>query len=196
MELILDLLQGAGIAAAIGIRPFLPVLLIGVLATADLGLDFDGTAFAFLEQWPFLLGVVAAVAVLDILNRWLSGKAPVYRPIWIALVALSIVLGALLAAASLADRGHPILPGIVVGIACAALGAFAARALFARVRRRLDADAAGVLPLFGEGAALAAAGISVLFPPAAVVVVGLLAWLLTGSRRREERKYAGLRILR
>ena len=31
MDFVLDLLQGAGIAAAIGIRPFLPVLLVGAL---------------------------------------------------------------------------------------------------------------------------------------------------------------------
>ena len=62
MEFVLDLLQGAGIAAAIGIRPFLPVLLVGALASADLGLDFDGTSFAFLEEWPFLLAVLVLVA--------------------------------------------------------------------------------------------------------------------------------------
>ena len=36
MDFLFDLLQGAGIAAAIGIRPFLPVLLVGALATACL----------------------------------------------------------------------------------------------------------------------------------------------------------------
>ena len=50
MDLLLDLLQGVGIAAAVGIRPFLPVLLVGALASADLGLDFDGTDFSFLES--------------------------------------------------------------------------------------------------------------------------------------------------
>ena len=49
MDLVFDLLQGAGIAAAVGIRPFLPVLLAGALAAADLGLDFGGTDLAFLE---------------------------------------------------------------------------------------------------------------------------------------------------
>ena len=58
MDYLLDLLQGAGLAAAVGIRPFLPVLLAGALATADVGLDFDGTDFSFLETWPFLLAVL------------------------------------------------------------------------------------------------------------------------------------------
>ena len=59
MELVLDLLQAAGIGAAVGIRPFLPALLVGALASGDLGVDFDGTDFAFLEQAPFLIAMVA-----------------------------------------------------------------------------------------------------------------------------------------
>jgi Na+-translocating ferredoxin:NAD+ oxidoreductase RnfA subunit len=193
MEFLLDLLQGAGIAAAIGIRPALPVLLVGALATANLGVDFGGTAFAFLESWPFLLGAVVLVVLLDLVTRR-GGDAA--RPVWMTLLALALVLGALLGAGSLADRGHPVVAGLVVGIAAAALGFFAARTLFTRARRRLDADAANTLPLYGEAAALGAAGVSVLAPPLALLVIGGLAWLLVGSRRREDRKYAGLRILR
>ena len=36
-------------------RPFLPALLAGALAAADLGVDFDGTEFAFLETPWWLL---------------------------------------------------------------------------------------------------------------------------------------------
>jgi Domain of unknown function (DUF4126) len=194
MEFVLDLLQGAGIAAAIGIRPFLPVLLAGALASADAGLDFDGTSFAFLEQWPFLLGILVLVAVIDFgLRRRADLDAP--PAVWL-LLALAVGLGALEAAGSLADHDHPVIAGIVVGAAAAALGFFAARSLFGRVRRRLDPDAQAALPVYGEGAALAAAGASILFPPLAIVVLAALAWLLIGARRREGEKYAGLRILR
>ena len=196
MDFLLDLLQGAGIAAAIGIRPALPVLLVGALAAANLGVDFEGTDFAFLESWPFLLSAVVLVVVLDIAGRRGGTQTSDSRPVWMALLAAALILGALAAAGSLADRGHPILPGVLLGAACAALGFFAARRLFARARRRLDADAAATLPIYGEGAALAAAGLSVLLPPLALVVLFALAWLLRGSRRREEQKYAGLRILR
>jgi hypothetical protein len=192
MDFVLDLLQGTGIAAAVGIRPFLPVLLVGALASADLGVDFDGTDFVFLEEWPFLLAVLALVALSDIAARGREGA------VWLlwALLGLALVLGALQGAGSLADGGHPIAPGIVAGAAAAALGYFAARSLFGRVRRRLDPDAQGALPLYGEGAAVAAAGASVLFPPLAILVVAGLAWLLAGGRRRAGEKYAGLRILR
>jgi hypothetical protein len=194
MEFVLDLLQGAGIAAAIGIRPFLPVLLVGALASADLGLDFDGTSFAFLEEWPFLLGVLLLVMAIELVLR--RGRDPDLGPFAWLLLAIAVALGALEAAGSLADHGHPVIAGIVAGAAAAALGFFAARSLFGRVRRRLDADAHGVLPLYGEGAALLAAGASVLFPPLAILVLAALAWLLMGGRRREGEKYAGLRILR
>jgi hypothetical protein len=113
-----------------------------------------------------------------------------------ALLMLALILGALQGAGSLADHDYVIAPGIVAGVAAAALGFFAARSLFGRVRRRLDPDSQAVLPLYGEGSALAAAGLSVLFPPLAILVLAGLAWLLAGGRRRAGEKYAGLRILR
>jgi hypothetical protein len=196
MDFALDLLQGAGIAAAIGIRPFLPVLLAGALASANLGLDFDGTDFAFLEQWPFLLGVLVLVAGADLAARRGGTRALEAGPLMWALLAAVVALGALAGAGSLADRDHPVLPGLFAGAAAATLGFYAARSLFGRVRRRLDPEAQGALPVYGEGVALAAAGLSILFPPLAVLVLAGLAWLLAGGRRRAGEKYAGLRILR
>jgi hypothetical protein len=194
MDFVFDLLQGIGIAAAIGIRPMLPVLLTGALASQDIGIDFDGTDFAFLEEWPFLLAVLVVVAASDIATRRRANlqTGPV---VWL-LLAIAVVLGALMGAGSLADHDNPVIPGIVAGAAAATLGFFAALSLFGRVRQRLDPEARSVLPLYGEGSALAAAGLSVLFPPLAILVIAALAWLLAGGRRRAGEKYAGLRILR
>jgi Na+-translocating ferredoxin:NAD+ oxidoreductase RnfA subunit len=191
VDFVLDLLQGTGIAAGIGIRPFLPVLLAGALASADLGLDFDGTDFAFLEEWWFLLAVLVVVGITELGLR--RRDATAFERV---LRIVSIVLGALLAAGSLADHGYTIIPGVIAGALAAALGFEAARSLFGRVRRRLDPDAQSVLPLYGEAAALTAAGLSILFPPLAILVVAALVWLLAGGRRRSDEKYAGLRILR
>jgi hypothetical protein len=196
MDFLLDLLQGVGLAAAIGIRPFLPVLLAGALASADLGLDFDGTDFVFLEGWPFLLVVLALVVALDFVGRRAGRDATDRPPLIYALLGLALVLGALLAAGSVADRSSEWWAGAVAGVAAAALGFQAARQLFGRVRRRLDEQAAGALPVYAEGAALLAAGLSILFPPLAIIIVAGLVWLLAGGRRREGEKYAGLRILR
>jgi hypothetical protein len=196
MDFLLDLLQGAGIAAAIGMRPFLPVLLVGALAAANLGIDFDGTDFAFLEQAPALAIVLVLLALATFAVRRSGPEAPERPPyVWI-FAGLAVVLGALQGAASLADHDHPIVAGLIVGAACAALGFVAVRDLLTRTRRRLDAETAGTLPLYAEAAALAAAGLSVLFPPLAILVVSGLVALLVGGRRRSGEKYAGLRILR
>jgi len=196
MDLILDLLQGAGLAAAIGIRPFLPVLLAGALASADLGLDFDGTDFSFLESWPFLLGAFVVVVLLDLGGRRAGQETADSAPLLYAVLVVALVLGALEGAGSVADRSNSWWAGLIVGLACAALGFRASRSLFGRVRRRLDSQAAAALPVYAEGAALTAAGFSILFPPLAVLVVAGLVWLLAGGRRRAGEKYAGLRILR
>jgi hypothetical protein len=195
MHFVLDLLQGLGIAAAIGIRPFLPVLLAGVLAAANLGLDYDGTDFSFLEQWWLWAIVLVVVLAIDLaINRRRDG--PDLGPLEWALAAIAVALGALQAAGSVADRGNPWVVGLIAGAAAAAFGFAATRPVLARVRRRLDREAAAALPYYGEGAALVAAGLSILFPPLALLVLGALAWLLAGGRRREGEKYAGLRILR
>jgi len=79
---------------------------------------------------------------------------------------------------------------------CAAVGIAATAPLFARVRARLDAEAAAALPLLAEGAAALAAGLSVIAPPIGIIVLGGLVWLLLAGRGRSDQKYAGLRILR
>ena len=191
MDFVLDLLQGAGIAAGIGIRPFLPFVLTAALASADIGLDFDGTDFAFLEQWWFVIVVAVVVIGLELIER----RREIPPVVW-ALLAVAVGLGALVGAGSLADNDHPVVPGIVVGALAATLGFYAARSLFARVRARLDPDSQAAVPLYSEAAGLAAAGLSILFPPLAILVIAALAWLLLGGRRRAGEKYAGLRILR
>jgi hypothetical protein len=196
MDFTLDLLQGAGLAAAIGIRPFLPVLLAGALASAGLGLDFDGTDFSFLDSWPFLLGALVLVVALDFAGRRAGRDAAERAPLLYAVLGIALVLGALEAAGSVADRSAEWWAGGIAGVACAALGFQAARSLFGRVRRRLDDQTAGALPVYAEGAALGAAGLSILFPPLALLVLGTLVWLVAGGRRRAGEKYAGLRILR
>jgi hypothetical protein len=196
MDYLLALLQGLGIAAAIGIRPFLPTLLVGALAAGDLGIDFAGTDFYFLEQTAFLLAIVIAVAAFNIVDRRRGADTSGQGAVVAVLLVCALVLGALQASGSIADVSSDWWPGIPIGVAAASLGYLAASSLFGRVRARLDAETAGALPLYAEAAALAAAGLSILFPPLAVLIAAGLAWLLLGGRRREGEKYAGLRILR
>src|ERR1700712_2964381 len=127
MDFLLDLLQGAGIAGGIGIRPFLPVLLVGALAAANLGLDFGGTDFAFLEQAPLLAIVLAMLARSTYAVRRAGPDAPERSPYVGIFAAGAVILGALQGAASLAARHHPIVPGLILGALCAALGFVAVR---------------------------------------------------------------------
>jgi Domain of unknown function (DUF4126) len=192
MDYAFDLLQGLGIAAGIGIRPFLPTLLVGALAAENAGVDFGGTDFSFLEAAGFLLAIVVLVAIFGFLER--RGRVDAVPALVAA--AIAVVLGALVGAGSVADHSSTWWPGLLVGAGGALLGFYATRSLLLRTRARMDAQTAGTLPLYAEGAAVVSAGLSVLFPPLAVVICGGLVWLLLGGRRRAGEKYAGLRILR
>jgi FtsH-binding integral membrane protein len=188
MNLAFDIFQGIGIAAAVGLRPFLPALAVGALAAGDVQIDFDHTHYSFLEHAPFLIGMVAGVALVALLER--RGRKP--AEILIAVAALA--LGALLFAGALAQDHHPAWPGWIAGVVCALLAMAATRPLLQRVRARLQD--AGALPLYVEVLALLVAVLSVVAPPVGVIALAGLAWLLFASRRGGEQKYAGLRILR
>lgn len=195
MKLVLDILQGLGLASATGLRPFLPALLAGALGSGDVGLDFDGTAFAFLESPIWLLILVVAL-VATVFTRKLLESPPGEA----ALAGIGIGLGALLCAASIDDRHDVWWYGLIAGAAVALLASVVSRSLFARVRARFaaagDTQAAAALPWYGEAAGLVVAGASVLFPPLAIIAIGFLVALLITGRRRTDQKYAGLRILR
>jgi amino acid transporter len=195
LQTVLDLLQALGIGAAIGIRPFLPALLVGALAAGNLGVDFDHTSYAFLENTPFLLALLVCLVIFDLVRRR-AGDDRLERGFGAyVLMAVALAIAALQGAGSLADRHHTVIGGLIIAVVGCALALVAVPPLFARVRTRLGAEA-GLLPLYREALALAAAGLSVLLPPLAVLIVGGLLWLLAGGRRRQGEKYAGLRILR
>src|SRR5512132_2945601 len=145
MDFVFDLLQGAGIAAAIGIRPFLPTLLVGALAAEDLGIDFDGTDFSFLEQPPWLAAVVALLVITTIVVRRGGPDALERQPWAYGLATFAVVTGLLMAAGSLADHGESVVPGLIAGTLCAFLGYVVARDLLGRTRKRLDPEAANAL---------------------------------------------------
>jgi hypothetical protein len=191
VKLLLDILQGMGVSTAAGVRPFLPTLLVGALAADDLGVDFDGTDFAFLESAWFLLAIAVALAVTTLMRT--RFETPVGEA---TLGGIGLGLGALLFAGTLDDRYSTWWPGIIGGLLCALIAQQGTRSLLTRTRARLDAAAAGALFLYAEAAALVISGLSVLIPPVSVIALGFFVWLRLGGRRREGEKHAGLRILR
>ncbi len=195
MHLFLDICQGLGLGAAAGVRPFLPALVAGLFATANWGLDFAGTRFAFLES-PVWLVCVAVLMILSFVLRRVGEDGPSDA----AIGGIGIGLGALLFAGTLADHGHDSLGwsllGMAAGAAAAALAQAVYRNLVARTGQRLDEQARHALPLWFDGVALLLAALSIAVPPISLAVVPLLVWLLAGARRRDDGKYAGLRTLR
>jgi hypothetical protein len=195
MHTFLVITQGIGLAVACGIRPFLPAVLAGGLASSGTGLDFDHTSFYFLQTVPFLLGMILALAVVLGYERRRPGAFQA-GPLAAALAGVAIGLGALEFAGSLADEGHPAVAGIVGGLICAGIAQAAARSVFAGAASRLDADARAAVPLYEEGVAVLVAALAIGVPPVSLLFLAAPAYVLVRNRRRGERKYAGLRILR
>jgi protein-S-isoprenylcysteine O-methyltransferase Ste14 len=196
VHLAFDICQGIGIAAAVGIRPFIPALAVGALAAGDVQIDFKGTDYAFLERAPFLLAMLVCAFLLALVERPRASGGPSGAPAAIVVGVAALVIGALLFAAALAQDHYAAWPGYIAGAVCAAVGIGATLPLLTRVRARLDPSAASAVPLYAEAAALALAVLAVLAPPVGAIGFVLLVWLLLAGRRREGQKYAGLRILR
>jgi hypothetical protein len=195
MDLFWAISQGIGVSLATGLRPYLPPLLVGVLARANLGVNFEGSDYAFLESIPFL----AALVVFNVAGV-ASERLPRRRALELSLLAVSIGLGALLFAGSLADDNYEATPGLPAGAACALLAFAGVQTFLGRARGRLAArgeeGSARYLNLYADGAALLLAAFAVLLPPISYVALVFLVWVLAERRRRSARKYEGLRVLR
>jgi uncharacterized protein DUF4126 len=195
MDLFLAISQGMGVSLATGLRSFLPPLLVGALARADVGVDFDGSGYEFLESIPFL----AALLVVNVVGA-LSERLPPGRFVERSFLGVSVVLGALMFAGSLAEENYEAAPGLFAGAVCVALAYATVQTFLGRARARLAANdegvSAGYLNLYADGAALCLAALAVLVPPTSYVALAFCAWVLIERRRRSGRKYEGLRILR
>lgn len=196
MHLAFDIFQGIGVAAAVGIRPFLPALAVGALAAGEVQIDFKGTDYAFLESWPFLLAMAVAAVALALLERRRVAGPDRAWPMLAVLAVVALGLAAVLFAGALAQDRYTSWPGLAGGVICAGLALVSIRPLLGRVASHLGTGDAAVLPVYAEILALAVAVLSVVAPPLGILAGLLLVWLLIAGRRREGEKYAGLRILR
>jgi hypothetical protein len=197
---------GVGLAAACGVRPFLPLLLAGGLGSAGvLGVSFAHGRFDFLQSGWWLLAVAVALVLAYALQLTLGlapmldpgAERPRADPLAAALSGLAYGTGALLFAGTLAAHGDLWWPGLLGGLAAAALAQRAVAPVIARARARLaDREAREAVTVYLDSASLLLAAVVALLHPLGYVVVGLLAWLLLRARARAGAKYAGLRILR
>jgi hypothetical protein len=195
MDLFMAISQGTGTALAAGLRTFLPPLLVCALARGDLGVDFEGTDYEFLESIPFL----AVLLLLNVVGA-LSDRLTPARQIEYPLIVVACALGALLFAGSLAEEGYSGVPGWFAGAACAAIAYAAVRTFLGRAHSRLaargDEGSAGFLTLYVDGAGLLLAALAVFVSPVSYVALAFCTWALIEQRRRSGKKYEGLRVLR
>jgi hypothetical protein len=189
---------GIGFGIAAGLRPFLPALLAGGLGSAGaLGVGFPSGHYHFLQSgwWMVVLtaGLVASYLLqLRLGSEGLSSGAPAS-----AIGGLSIGIGALLFAGTLAAHGDASWPGLLGGAAAAGFASSVVSPLIGRVRGRLqDRAARDALTLYLDGCALFVAALVALLHPLGYVILALLVWLGVAGRKRSNEKYAGLRILR
>jgi hypothetical protein len=197
---------GAGLAAACGLRPFLPVLLAGALASSSaLGVSFAHNPFRFLraDWWLLAVTVVLVLAyALQIVLRLAPTLGPGDGgsggdPLAASLAGLGFGAGAVLFAGTLAAHGDAWWPGLLGGLLAAGLAQRASWPVIARARTRLsDRSAREALTIYLDAAALLAAALVAALHPLGYVLVALLAWFAWRGRARGDEKYAGLRILR
>jgi hypothetical protein len=164
---------GLGLAAACGLRPYLPALLAGVLGSAGaLGVDFTDH-FHFLQAGWWLIAVTLVLVGSYVLQLRLDQERfqAVVAP---AIVAQAVAVGALLFAGTLAAHGDAWWPGLIGGAGAAAREA---------------------LTIYLDGASLLFAALVALVHPLGYVLLALLVVLFERTRRRAGEKYAGLRIL-
>jgi hypothetical protein len=197
---------GVGLAAACGLRPFLPLLLVGALGSdSALGIAFGHGSFHFLQASWWLLVVVVVLVLAYALQLLLkltpildpSQRAGHVDPLAASLTGLGLGAGALAFAGTLAAHGDAWWPGLIGGLLAAALAQRASWPVLLRARSRLtDRAAREALTIYLDAAALLAAALVALLHPLGYVLVALLAWFAWRGRARADEKYAGLRILR
>jgi len=187
---------GLGLAAACGLRPYLPTLLAGALGSAGaLGVDFTHH-FHFLEAGWWLIAVTL-VLVSSYLLQLRLGQERFQAVVAPAIVAQAVAVGALLFAGTLAAHGDAWWPGLIGGAAAAALALRASGPVVLGARARLpDRPAREALTIYLDGASLLLAALVALLHPLGYVLLVLLVLLIVRTRQRAGEKYAGLRILR
>ena len=137
---------GLGLAAACGLRPFLPLLLAGALASSSaLGISFSGAPWTFLQEGWWLL-VVAIALVLSYAAQILLRLTPTIdqvsarsrpEPFAAALAGIGLGAGAVLFAGTLAAHHDAWWPGLIGGLLAAGLAQRAVGPVISRARLRL-----------------------------------------------------------
>jgi len=110
------------------------------------------------------------------------------------LAAAAAIGGGILFGASLSTADHPAWPGWPVGAVIAVITFGVVNGVVAGAQARHEgASSIGIIVVLG---ALVLAGLSLLWGPVGLVALLGMVWLGSARRRRAQRKYEGLRVLR
>lgn len=189
---------GLGLGVAAGMRPFLPALLAGALASGNaLGVKLSPGNYSFLQAGWWLIAVAAALLLVYLLALRLGSQRLDSGPLAAALAGVGIGVGALLFAGTLCAHGRTAWPGLIGGAAAALVAQAAIRPIVSGARGRLsDRGAREALTLYVDLAALLVAILVCLLHPLGYLALLLVAWLaFLRWRRGDGGRYAGLRIL-
>ena len=188
--------QGLGLALAVGIGGPLAALFIAAMAALGSGIHPDGTDYRFLSETWFLVTLLAIVVVF----MFARGRAAMRGPS----IAVLAAIGAIVAAASLAEEDEPAIIGIVIGAIATAFAADLSMSVLSGALERAkgnepgskEADAANFMIVAFAAAGIVLAAISLFVPPVSILALIALIWLALSRRRRAGEKYEGLRVLR
>ncbi len=187
-SVLVAVLAGVAVAAAAGLRAFLPLLVVG--SASRLGLFHLDPSFAFLENGVVLgaLAVAAAVEIaadkIPVLDHGLDVAATFVRP----------AAGFVAAMAVMGELPRPAAAGLALVMAVLTLGA---HVVHAKTRVVSTLTTAGIGNPFLSGFEDVASGafsvLAVLAPVVGALMVlslAILVWRLTGLLRRGRRKPA------
>ncbi len=192
MDLFLAICQALGLGLALGIGGPLVALFIATMAALEVGIDPEGTDWAFLgSEWFVLLMFVANVI------GFYTDRERQMNPMRSAGFAAAI--GAIAGAAALASEGEPAAIGFAVGAAAGVFAGMVAGQVLAGAQARAereDTAAPGTLSLLFAFAGIVVAALSLFVPPVAILVAIALIGLAVSRRRKAGEKHEGLRVLR
>jgi hypothetical protein len=190
METLLAAGTGVGLSSVAGLRAYLPLGLVGLLAR--LGLFGLPAPFDLLENWS----AIGVLLVLALLEGGLD-KVPVFDPVLdFVQTPIRVIAGAVLFSAALGlGLDVEAVPALAAGGGVAGL----VSVLKAIFRPPANVAAAGVsasfLSLFEDVVALIGAVVAVFVPLVPLAFVAFLLFFYYRVRKRRGRKYGGLRIL-
>lgn len=189
---------GLGLALASGVRPYLPALLAGALASSGvLGVRFAHGDYHFLQAGWWLAALAAALVVAYVSQLALGAPRFQAGALAAAEAGVGVGVGALLFAGTLAAHHDAPWPGLLGGALAALLAQAIVRPLASRTRARLpDRGSREAVTVYLDAVALLVAALVALLHPLGYVAVALFAWMWLRGRARVDEKHAGLRVLR